>query len=603
MRLIFALLVSLVALPAWGQSITPVPTSSLLGQANTWTAPQKLQGGRIEAANGYTTLHALVRAAQAAARDNIQTNAPMAAPAAWAANTTYQAGDTITYAGSPNLYFEEMAGPSCTSAGAGSGPTAATNGVTYTADNTCLWGSVYPTFAGNAPTINTPAAQWAQNTVYPTGSVVVNYSGATSTAMGWFYTNNGASCTSAASGGGPTTSTPAADGTCTWTYGYSFPTAIFGNAAQNSYVWNGGSGNLTTGARIVGGQLLNDGATGYLNIWSVTSNGVKIFDGGGARVFIGTTAPKIVFRYIPTSSGTSSAFRIGVCNAIGRDCHYVSTNFTYNGVAPNNWTRTLVDFANAGGRQPRVIMIELAGGMKFGGFDVAPTDMVWKPQPPYSLSVAVPGDSYPAAGGVPGPRAYPLIFGDQLGIDSVYIDAIGGCGYGANTCPSNSTGTAISRIGDITSINGGAGPSMVVISNGTNDISGGYTPSQIAALQTTYIQALRASPGMATTPIFVLGIYAHNSGGTACTACVNTENAESAAVTALNDPMTFFCPWTTDPAGPWETGTGWVASQNGTGSTDETMELNGGHHNALGNRNFAARIAACIQNTLNAGYY
>jgi hypothetical protein len=82
------------------------------------------------------------------------------------------------------------------------------------------------------------------------------------------------------------------------------------------------------------------------------------------------------------------------------------------------------------------------------------------------------------------------------------------------------------------------------------------------------------------------------------------ENAEAAAVTALNDPNTFFCPWTTDPAGAWETGTGYVTSQNGTGNQD--WQYNGpsnGHNKAYANRQFASRIVKCVRNNLNLGHY
>jgi hypothetical protein len=141
------------------------------------------------------------------------------------------------------------------------------------------------------------------------------------------------------------------------------------------------------------------------------------------------------------------------------------------------------------------------------------------------------------------------------------------------------------------------------MSNGTNDMNT-QTPSQIAASQTAYVQAIRATPGLSRVPIFVLGIYAQTRGGASCASCVNTENAESAALVAMNDPFAFFCPWTTDPQGAWETGTGTILAQNQTGNTDWTFNsAANGHNNALGNRQFAGRVVKCIRNVLNAGHY
>jgi hypothetical protein len=140
------------------------------------------------------------------------------------------------------------------------------------------------------------------------------------------------------------------------------------------------------------------------------------------------------------------------------------------------------------------------------------------------------------------------------------------------------------------------------MSNGTND-AGSATPAQIAAYQTQYVQAIRANPFTANSLIIILGVYAHNYGGTACTACVNTDAAEHAAAAALNDPLVVYCPWVNDPSGSWETGTGSISSQNGTGNVDFTFETVAQHNNFFGNRQFAARIVRCVRSWMTANGY
>jgi hypothetical protein len=122
--------------------------------------------------------------------------------------------------------------------------------------------------------------------------------------------------------------------------------------------------------------------------------------------------------------------------------------------------------------------------------------------------------------------AFPRIAADYLGIRNTVNTAIGACGYAPTLCASQGL---INRITNVTGINNNAGPDILLVSNGSNDMLASETPATIAAYQTAYIQAIRATPGLSQIPIFLLGIYAHTSGGTSCTACVAAENAEAAA--------------------------------------------------------------------------
>jgi lysophospholipase L1-like esterase len=268
--------------------------------------------------------------------------------------------------------------------------------------------------------------------------------------------------------------------------------------------------------------------------------------------------------------------------------------------SPGGFRCALIDFTNAGGRAPRDFIYEL-GGDSFMGIYIAPGDDIYPPTANPVLTMAAVGDSYPARLGVMTSMwAYPQLAGDAHGIRNVINTAIGACGYADGLCASRGV---LARISEVTGINGGNGPDVILLSNGTNDMAAGESPAQVAAYQTAYIQALRANGRTRFAPIFVLGIYAHNNGGTSCIGCVAAENGEAAAVTALNDPNVFFCPWTTDPAGAWETGTGTITGQNGSDNTDFTYEASNGRNNPLGNRQFAARIVTYIRNVLNAGRY
>jgi len=542
------------------------------------------------------TLAIIARFARAAQSDNLQVNQPMGIPA-WAQSTSYYPGEIVSDNG---LYFEEMQGGAsnttpCTSAGTGSGPSAAGSMIT---DGTCLWNSVQKSPTGGAPTV-TVASRWAINTAYPAGTVAVTFTGSGATALGYFYQNTGA-CTSAASGSGPSgTGSGQTDNTCTWNYLRNLPTAINSNSGPHSVLWNGGAGNLLTYFSLEGATALNSSGTSYVGFGGPTVAGVASNSFG--RFEFVTTAPVMVFRaYDQSTLSAGGAWRFAVCGINHDHCQYVSPNH-YGPLVTTGWEYTILDFSSVGGRSARDIIVENDGSGHFGGVDIAVGDDIYYPGGPPVLTMATMGDSYPFGGGVlSGAWAYPRIVADELGIIGLVNTAIGGCGYNAADCTS---GSALSRISDVFNVKNGAGPDILLISNGTNDYPS-LSASQIAAAQTTYIQTLRAHPQTANIPIIVLGAYAHNFGGTSCTNnCVATEQATQAALAAMNDPMAVFCPWTNAADGPFETGTGSIASPNGTGNTDFTYDA-ASHNNALGNRVFASRITKCVRSWLQSkGYY
>lgn len=501
---------------------------------------------------------------------------------AWVRGTTYFTGERVR---SGSLYFEEMFGVSCVSAATGYGPKALGSLIV---DGTCLWNSVSAAPTGGAPTI-TAGMQWTRSTAYLAGGVIVTHAGSGSSARGYFYAAASA-CISASSGIGPTGPAPRAEGTCDWKLIYTLPTAIYSNKGPNSYIWDGGNGNLTPFVSLNGGTAWDQPGTGYVEIKGPTVIGSQTASPG--RYEFGTTSPIIVVRtYALKDYKQGYGIRVVVCGSNHDHCQYVSPNI----VGPNvsGWARYVIDFTNAGGRVPRDIIIETVDAM--GGVDIFTGDEFYLPTNRPTLTLGSVGDSYPAGGGVVNPMwAYPKITADLLGIRGFVHTAIGGCGYGATVCAS---GSAIGRVSDVFQINNGKGPDILMISNGTNDL-GSSSALQIAADQSAYIQAIRANSSTTDSLIVVLGIYAHNGGGTACRACVAADIAEKEAVDALNDPLVVYCPWVNDPKGSWETGTGSISSQNGSGNGDFMFETIGQHSNAFGNRNFAERAANCVRRWL-----
>lgn len=570
---------------AWAQlnSGTPGYTPPTIAAGGSATLPIKENAA----------LNVLAKMVGAASKDNIQINQPMTVPA-WKQSTTYFGGERI-FSTDGGHYFEVVSGGSCVSAASGGGPVGVSANV---ADNTCIWMLV----SGIAPIGGAPlilnAVQYANSTAYPNGTYVVTYTGSGATAVGNIYISGGG--TSAGGGGGPTGAGCPTDGTISFCFVRAVPTAIFSNASVKSYLWNAGAGagvgNVTGFLTLNGGKPTNSPGTGYMSLVSATVAGTLAAGSENRYEFI-TTAQTFVIR---SFENVGSVWRIGVCDVNGSNCHFVSSNH-YAAPLNNVWMRTVVDFTQAGqgasGRQPRHIILENGTSATLGGIDISLDDDLYPPGGSATLHMGTIGDSYPTGGGVQAEMwSFPRIVDDMLGIRDNWNSAIGGCGYTASLC---SSGSMLSRLSDLMLTNAGKGPDVVLVGNGTNDV-GVITAGAIGAAQTAYIQAFRAQPGMGSVPVFVLGIYSHNT--SPCAACTAAETAEQTAVTAMADPNLFFCPWSNDPS-PWETGTGTVQVPNSTGNSDVQFDFPFGHPNGWGNRAIAGRIARCIRSVLNAGGY
>jgi lysophospholipase L1-like esterase len=230
----------------------------------------------------------------------------------------------------------------------------------------------------------------------------------------------------------------------------------------------------------------------------------------------------------------------------------------------------VLDYASSGtGTRARKVTVEFQGGNSNSwGAAVAPQYSVW----PVAFTgdrirAVFEGDSLTGGGGgfpVLPNGDWPGIASKLLGISDPWNVAQGSTGY----CTAGSYQTFGQRIQNVTSAN----PDIVIVSGGTNDEGAGYTPTQIQACVTTYLQNLRAA--LPATPIIVQGVWPQATGPSAQR--IATENAISAAVTAVADSLIYFVPVST--ATPvWSSGTGNVTVQTGTGQSDIYTAPDGSH--------------------------
>lgn len=418
-------------------------------------------------------------------------------------------------------------------------------------------------------------------------------------------------------------------GTAVVNFDFSFPTSPYSNAAPsggNFYGWNSGTDPRRGVFGLYGGvpTTKSSGGNSYVYMLAATVAGtpapftqrvefvadstkfvIRRNDAGpaitvtgsisgttltvtaisGGSLSVGTT---IVGPGIPagtgiialgTGTGSTGTYTLNQSMTVssesmlaGAATYRLIVNGQYVSTTPvtpphSGWGYLIVDFTSAGGRSARDVTLEMSGAASFGGVDVLSTETVSAP-PPSLIKLAVSGDSQAACGDclVAG-NSYPQTMADYLGIKNIQNSAVGATGM----LVSSTSGTAQSRLSDLTSFS----PDIVLDENGGNDCAGGFTPAQIQTAKMTYLQAIRAA--LPNVPIFVDGIHPVRSAlqGSTAIAC---ENAISAAVTSLKDPMIFFTPDITDTNGPWFSGTGYVGNTKGDGNLDQYGAPSGDGH-------------------------
>lgn len=185
---------------------------------------------------------------------------------------------------------------------------------------------------------------------------------------------------------------------------------------------------------------------------------------------------------------------------------------------------------------------------------------VWAPTNPNRYRMMLVGDSWFIAA-TTYPVSNSLLISSQIakliGCTDFVIDGEGGSGYVA--AGTGSVFGSPQRLALLAAM----APDVVLIEGGTNDAGAALAVEQAAVL--AYLQSIRAL--LPNAVIIVSGCNTNNSGPSANAFTI--ELAISNAVTAFNDPRTFFYPFSaTTAAKAWLSGTGTTAATTGTGNCD-----------------------------------
>ena len=250
-----------------------------------------------------------------------------------------------------------------------------------------------------------------------------------------------------------------------------------------------------------------------------------------------------------------------------------------------------VDFTNvaqvtgpvsATGRQGHTITFEF-GDVPFDGINCLSTDTISLPKLSDDFSCVLIGDSQAVATNNP---YYGDAFGIQIqklmGLPDMMLCGIGGTGMVNPGSTSNYIGHCIA---DLQNLNSYRPLGLIIVQPSQNDAN--YT-SQLPAASLTLLQALRAA--FPTVAIWVLG---NITGGAISLATAQTNEAiiatSVAARQAAGDDLIFMTSAANDPNGPWITGTGYVGTTNGSGSSDVDISNDGAHMTPAGHAIYARK--------------
>ena len=441
--------------------------------------------------------------------------------------------------------------------------------------------------AKSNPLINPPLtlpAAWAPATAYQQGTIV-------SAGKSLYICHLPG--TSATAGGGPsdTGAGPISDGSVTWYYyGPAIPNpSAAAPAISNALSTPPGLTNAYTIPASAASFAFSGGAPylKYPNQYcfaaatSVPSRGQcsAAQSNNGASITFLTDASRVAI-----GQYTSLPSRIII------DGRYLTLSGLRASVGANP-SYYVLDFPAAGGRKTRQITLENEFNTTFWGVRVDPESKVWAPDAANHVRVIAIGDSITGGGDgfpdLPGDD-WPSLVAKRLGWSEVWNSALGGTGYIAQA-PGNAFPNFGQRIQDVCQNS----PDVVIVFGGIND-GVSSTPDQIQAAALAYFRAVRAC--LPTAPIIVLGAWPGSTGP--APARIAVENAIHAAVMQFKDPLAYFVPIATDPAGSWITGTGNVASPAGTGNADKFIDPKRTHPTDAGIRYLADRIATAVGNII-----
>lgn len=586
---------------------------------------------------------------------NTLANLPLKAEAAWSPNVAYTSGQVVSNGG--NLYLATNDGISGASVGpAGTGFARIADGtVSWTYDGPVQTSAADP----SAPTLTVAGTAIGGLTLFVpshvranaenTGAFLLGSNGVTTTAGSFLAVSEGpkiavpiASVSGSGSSVTVTTTIPHnyISGLNVQASGFSPP--AFNTAGSspiavidaNTYSYAIGGPASGAPAAIGNVDLVLYGNAGTAQDWF--GSGYLQGENDGQVIFY-TDAPKV-------SVGMVASVRIAV------DDRYLDL-----GVHPTVGYPTFynLDFSSAGGRKLRKIRVESVLGPAWLGAYVAPGDTVYAPRPSSVIKAQFVGDSF-----FNGNFVSPLTVAEEAGMRLGWLNAIPSNNGGSGFVASNYTGLPIyslnnlDRILDVKAI----APDILVYAASGNDNGSSY-----AAVLNNMLACLRqARAWFPNMPIVMLELqsWGESSGsiaisGTTVTVTVTgghgfstgeyvtmanvapagyngtyritvtgpttftytlraalpassttlffasrTAAAARNAVSQFNDPLTWFLPTISDPAGSWFTGSGSVANPKGDGNADEYVGPDGVHPELRGVGYLGSRIAQGIAGIL-----
>ena len=406
-----------------------------------------------------------------------------------------------------------------------------------------------------------PAPAYAASTAYTAGQAVTN--------AGNTYVCLTGGTTGASSAPTATTNNPITDGTVSWLYFGTAPTAL------------AGAPTVTVVGSTPAGQtklVLTDVAESWYNI----KGGVYTFGTNGPEWNL-NVEPKNALGYfvefMTDSVDFTLRFRYGT----------VPIRFTVDGrfVSPSVLSASgdnRFRFQFTGERKVRKIGFFWSGSNSFYGIQLNPVDSVWKPAAEGAVNLFVVGDSY-----IGGSNFHPAttergihhIVANAIGCKNYQADGVGGSGYiSAGSETPFGSATRLARVN--------LNSNVIVVLGGIND-----TLTGLQAAVVSYLSSLRARCPRAL--IVVGGVYAGVSGPDATT--LNKEQAIKDAVTQANDSRIVFMP-ISSAISPWISGTGRVSATNNSGNSDLYQSPDGTHPIAQATEYYAGRILAFLSNSI-----
>ena len=218
-------------------------------------------------------------------------------------------------------------------------------------------------------------------------------------------------------------------------------------------------------------------------------------------------------------------------------------------------------------------------GTECRGFNISPTDTIWRSSRQLGPRMIVMGDSYTEGTGAQSGAGFPAVMGRVLGLEDTWQSGSGGTGYLANAYPGvHGRYTFRQRVAtDIIAYN----PQIVVICGGINDQVG--SAAAMSALQTEatllYQQILSSLPNCR---LYVCGPWRPPAANNANTSAVNA--ALQAAVASVPG-VTFI------DVSHYFTGTGYSGSPAGNGNSDFYIGDDRVHPTGAGHVYIGTRLA------------